>query len=151
MIYCKRQHSVIDCYERKVSNLGYTLTTDGSTVQGVIPSLYRSGELGRGPDHDQGMTITTTFPDNHNKLVVGRCKRIRFTLTSSGRVFDHIIVRNLDHSAGHHVTWCGLYMTRVGQNFPCLNPKHRAWRHCHHDTQSWCSYRDSNKYSMCLV
>ena len=103
--------AIPDCYEKKPSNMKYNLITAGRNTVGYFPTMLRNGDLGWGPDPNIVMTVS--FPDGHRNLIKGRCKRIKFTLTNSGRMFDTIVVKNLAHGKRKFVTWCGLYITKV--------------------------------------
>ena len=93
----------------------YSLKTADASQEGVFPTFYRNGLDGWGPDKSIDMSVS--FPDGHKKLIKGRCKRITLTISNSGRLFDNIVVKNMNHDKGHFVTWCGLYITKVSNPY----------------------------------
>ena len=91
----------------------------------------------------------------------GKCKKIRFTFSANKYTLKQVVIENLGFSAGNYLTWCGLFITKVGYNLPCLNPRSLHWIYCvphnnfvcekqneHNETEFWASIGTGNIHTI---
>ena len=102
---------ILGCYEARTTNLNYELQSGNVLLSGGLNTTFRHGREGTNLDQ---LSMRVSYPDGHNKLLLGRCKRIRFTMINRGNILEHMVVKNLNHGSGKFITWCGLYITKVG-------------------------------------
>ena len=83
-----------------------------------------------------------------------KCKRIKFSYSANKYARGSLVVENLSFGDGKYITWCGLFLTKIGSNHPCINPTHTTWIFCrerndfscekvnnHNQTEFWASIR----------
>ena len=75
------------------------------------------------------LDITTTPEGGNTDLVRGHCKRIVFSYAfpSNAKYYVSHMAMNGLHDSGKYVTWCGLHVKKVGENFPCATINSVPW------------------------
>eukprot|EP00090_Calanus_glacialis_P002056 TRINITY_DN11545_c0_g1_i1.p1 TRINITY_DN11545_c0_g1~~TRINITY_DN11545_c0_g1_i1.p1 ORF type:complete len:1257 (-),score=209.03 TRINITY_DN11545_c0_g1_i1:263-3970(-) len=86
-------------------------------------------EKNHGKEVPDSIEITATPLDGGLDLIKGQCKRIVFSYKIPTNVRAYVThSAEVQHAAaGKYVTWCGVFLKKVGENFPCLTPAVIAW------------------------